>query len=63
VERWKDVKEKKKYPMNPLAKTMSYSTRIKRFNKEKDEILRKSMGIPAMDLADKLERLVAWWNV
>jgi hypothetical protein len=57
------VKEKKKYPMNPLAKTMSYSTRIKRFNKEKDEILRKSMGIPAMDLADKLERLVAWWNV
>ena len=57
------MKEKKKYPTNPLAKTMSYSTRIKRFNKEKDDILRKSFGIPAAELSEKFERLVAWWNV
>ena len=59
----KKVKEPKKYPVNPLAKTMSYSTRIKRFNKEKDDILRQSFGVPAVELAEKFERLVAWWNV
>ena len=57
------MKERKKYPVNPLAKTMSYSTRIKRFNKEKDEILRQSFGVPALELQTKFEKLIAWWGL
>lgn len=57
------ISPRNKYPMNPLAKTMSYSTRLKRYEKDKEDLLRNSHGIPALELQTKFEKLIAWWGL
>ena len=52
-----------KYPRNPRARGMSYENRLKRYYQDKDQLLRDNMGIPAKELQEKHEKLLAWWNV
>ncbi len=52
-----------KYPVNPRARMMSYETRQRRFNEAKDKLFRDNVGLPAKELQEKFDRLVAWWNV
>ena len=57
------MKENKRYPQNPMAKLMSYDTRQKRFNEDKDKLFKKNIGLPARELQEKFDRLIAWWDV
>ena len=55
--------KKKPYPKNPMAITMSYDNRLKRYNEDKDELLRVGAGLPAIEFQKMLNKLIAWWDV
>ena len=44
-------------------RAMPYEVRIQHYNREKDALLRNSMGLPAHDLARRHEELVKKWGV
>ena len=58
------MKEKKpKYPVNPLAKTMSERTRLERYHKDKDKMFREMVHASAEELREAHEKLLRWWDL
>lgn len=53
----------KRHPMNPKARGMSYENRLRRYYQDKDKMFMENMGIPAKELQEKHEKLLAWWGV
>lgn len=52
---------KKKYPVNPLAKTMSERTRLERYHQDKDKMFREMIHASAEELREAHEKLLRWW--
>lgn len=46
-----------------MIKHMDYQTRQRRFNEEKDELLRKKNSIPPYELSMEIKKLIDKWNV
>ena len=46
-----------------MIKHMDYQTRQRRFNEEKDELLRKKNSIPPSELSMEIKKLIDKWNV
>lgn len=57
------MEKKTTYPRNPRARGMSYENRLKRYYQDKDKMLIENIGVPAEELREKHEKLLAWWNV
>lgn len=58
------MKEKKpKYPVNPLAKTMSERTRLERYHQDKDKMFSQMVHASAEELREAHEKLLRWWDL
>ena len=42
---------------------MSYDTRLRRFNQEKEEFLRKNFGLPPAEFQRLLDQLIDKWKI
>lgn len=42
---------------------MSYDTRLRRFNQEKEEFLRKNFGLPPAEFQSGMQAIIEKWKI